>query len=479
VKDRTSRGQRHGQRSAAPARPAPDHPRPVDVLPALSGDEESDRLLLDSVQRHAGNAAAASLVAADARSAPAGAGHAHAVQRSPASPPKAGAVIDGTAVETYADLDRWYAARVARLQGQREDLLSGGLPSPVAVQKAIASGQAAAAACREDPSGPLDGIRAIGAQAWFDGDFQRANNEAEAARGRATAHRLAELHGALSRADRTISCDVVDRLRDAQQSAFMASNDSALLSIADTIATALDTALTLKDGIVQAAKTQKELVYIVNYALMHQGHAPPLNTHAWVGKVASALEVADKAWAGIQLVRAGLELAGGAKTASAEAQSGVKAMGTVITAGGTLLGVSAGMTVYANFYIGPAVDACLNALKGLENVARKINRTNLEAGLYDAVNWNLEPGGREMFDFMRVVMRADGPGGVPSPIPATVASYVVDQSESLAAGSKSEEIQTTGYLFWKKLDQKSAPSWIYRNRANLWGMFYGSLPIPA
>ena len=85
------------------------------------------------------------------RDASAAAGPAPSVQQ--AVTIQRAAVIDGTSVTTYADLDKWYMDRVKRLQGQREDLLSGGLPSPAAVQAGISSGQSAAAVCRDDPTG--------------------------------------------------------------------------------------------------------------------------------------------------------------------------------------------------------------------------------------------------------------------------------------------------------------------------------------
>lgn len=125
---------------------------PARAAPGLSDHAGHDRVLLRSVQRNAGNAAAVSLVGpAAAPRRERATGPAPSVQR--AVTIQRAAVIDGTSVTTYADLDKWYMDRVKRLQGQREDLLSGGLPSPAAVQAGISSGQSAAAVCRDDPTG--------------------------------------------------------------------------------------------------------------------------------------------------------------------------------------------------------------------------------------------------------------------------------------------------------------------------------------
>lgn len=293
------------------------------------------------------------------------------------------------------------------------------------------------------------------------------------------ANRIGALNGAMRRAEASLRTEVLAGLRDAQHKAYMKSSDEGMVATADAIATVVDTLLVLKDGVTEAAKTQKELASIVNVALMNQGHPPPLNSSVWVTRVGNVIETANKAWAGVQLIRAGVDLASGGKTGSDQGTAGVKAMSTLISAGGTLLNASTPMTLYANLYIGPAVDACLKALEQLKDVARKINRELMENGLYDKVNWELEPGGRPMFDFMRAVMKAADSSGVPEPIPPAVASYLGENAEDLATGAKAEEMETSGFWFWKKADPSKAKYWIIRNKSSLWGMFYGSLNVPS
>lgn len=431
-------------------------------------DPAANRRMLTALQRSAGNAAVSQMLK-------------RPVQRQGVVPPRSAvqrAMIDGENVVTYADLDRWYTTRIGRLQAQQSDLGAGEVLVPASIGRAISSARERQSPLRDDPAGQLDGIRAVAAQAWFDSDYRRANNDAEAARGRIVAQRMERARSALAAADRQLNGSLMDDLRDAQRSAYHATDESTLAKVADTIATVLDTSLVLRDGVVGLARTRSELVSAVNYALMYQGNAPPLNTNAWVTKIANGLQLVDNALAAIALVRASINLLSGGTSEAAEGRQAVAAMGTVISAGGTLLGASAPFTVYVNLYLGPMIEACLGQLARLEDVVRRGNREAMDRGDWDSVVWSVEAGGRHVFDFMSSVMRASGPEGIPSPIPARVSSYMVDNRDRLASGAGSSELPTTGWWFWRKLDTAQAPQWIFRMRAELWGMFYGSAPVP-
>ena len=69
------------------------------------------------------------------------------------------------------------------------------------------------------------------------------------------------------------------------------------------------------------------------------------------------LERINKVYAKFQLVRAGIDLLTEGKTASQKGQKGITAMGTLVSAGGTLLNASAGFSLYGNLYIGPMTEA--------------------------------------------------------------------------------------------------------------------------
>ena len=194
------------------------------------------------------------------------------------------------------------------------------------------------------------------------------------------------------------------------------------------------------------------------------------------------VNLANNAVNAFQAVQGAADLVSSKKSASAKAKSDIKA--TVQIAGSIegFLGVATGIGIILNLYITPATDACLTALEGLEDVARKVNRDLMKSGILDKVNWDLEPGkpnGKALYLFMLGVRGASGPDGVPQPVPSSVADFFVDNQEDLEAGSgvKSEkdEIPTTGAWFWKDVDQAKIAKWVFAHRDDLWAMFYGSL----
>jgi hypothetical protein len=189
------------------------------------------------------------------------------------------------------------------------------------------------------------------------------------------------------------------------------------------------------------------------------------------GKVSGVLEIAEKVnkwYAAFQLARAALDLMTPGKTSSASAAKGVAAMSTVMSAGGTLLGASAGFTLYSNLYIGPMVSACLDQLKRLEDtLSRTSNRAWIQLGDLDYVNWSIEPGGREMFDYMLQVMRASSPADLPIPR-GRANDYLVDNEDDFDAGIGGKDgMPMTGHLWWRDTDNGSIRQWLFRHRKDM------------
>jgi hypothetical protein len=114
----------------------------------------------------------------------------------------------------------------------------------------------------------------------------------------------------------------------------------------------------------------------------------------------------------------------------------------------------------------------------LRKLGRQINQDAIRLGNYDAVNWDEEPGGRPMFDFMLKVRGAASAEDVPTPIPPMVAKYMASEYDSISAAatseSESDDMPTTGMWFWRKVDQSKAGQWVFDHRTDLWAIFYGS-----
>jgi hypothetical protein len=141
----------------------------------------------------------------------------------------------------------------------------------------------------------------------------------------------------------------------------------------------------------------------------------------------------------------------------------------------TLTGLAAHMGLYANLYLIPACKAIMANIHRLVDLLHAENKEWVE--LTGELQYpGAEPGGDEMFRFMTAVMRSER-DEVP-PMSSSVREYLLDHREALEAGA-SEEVPTTGWWFWRKLDTEEARRWIYMHRQRVWAMFYGSMQVPA
>lgn len=187
-------------------------------------------------------------------------------------------------------------------------------------------------------------------------------------------------------------------LRDRQRAAFRAGDENVLLGVADTIATVVDTLLITRGAIDATLDTASELRAWASTARTGRSLA---DASARISQVLEVAERVNRWYAAFQLARAALDLVAGGRTASAQGHAAVSAIATTVSAGGTLLSASAGFTLYSNIYIGPMVNACLTALRRLEDtMSRTQNRSLIQLREFDMVNWSIEPGGRPVFDYM-------------------------------------------------------------------------------
>jgi hypothetical protein len=168
-------------------------------------------------------------------------------------------------------------------------------------------------------------------------------------------------------------------------------------------------------------------------------------------------------------------ISGGEGTTQSEQE--INNVATALNATGavaTLLGVASGYMVCigAIVPVGAALLGVVSSILGREG--RQLNQQALNAMDLDHVNWEYVPGGRSCFEFMVAVMRSGGPEGVPLPLNSQVNSYFVAERKRMEAGTGSE-VPTTGYWFWRDVDDKKIQSWVFQNRRNIWSMLYGEL----
>lgn len=270
--------------------------------------------------------------------------------------------------------------------------------------------------------------------------------------------------------------EIMPNLRDYQRSAFRADDDSLLGELQGTVATAVDCSLTLEDVIKEIGKERAVLENMKNAARGQGGLYPKANSR--LPAVMGILDKINKGFAAFALLKTGLNTLNGKSSTSllGGAIEGVEAMTTIYGAAGTLLGASAGVTLYANLYLGPMVSNALAKVEYLIDLRSKDhNHQAINIGALDAVNWSIEPCGKDMFDYMCKVMKA-GVGNAPKPN-FVVEDYFMDHRDKFNEGTSGHGISTNGFIF-EEMNKDAFPGWIWSRRDDVWGMLYGDLPVP-
>jgi hypothetical protein len=432
----------------------------------ISGLSSAQRHLL-SIQRNAGNQAAQRFLnsnRARAQRAP-----------DPAAPTAAQSfILNEMVITTNGDLKNFYTIHQNLLLDAAKLLQKDGLEMSAGMLLLPITAQRNADQLGANTSDPVDSAHQAQAQAFFD-QFQQALTDGEKTKARAAAAKLREAIAASEAAQQRIESTVMPDLRDLQRKAFRAGDENQVLKVTDALANALDTSLVLKQGILDLRAVNIDML-ANELKWLGKGTPPSMK---WVPKVLDFAEKLDKAYAAFQLVRAAISLASGGATSAEEGRNAVSAMSTVISAGGTLLGASTGMTLYANLYIGPMVDKCLDMLKKIEDMIADQNLKYMKEGLWNLVVWSVEPGGKETFEFMKQAMHAGSAAGIPTPIPAAVSKLFMNREDLLNAGvAKGNPMPTTGMWFWEKPDADKIGEWVFKSRRSIWTMLYGDAPVP-
>ncbi|MCU1691324.1 MAG: hypothetical protein JWM64_415, partial [Frankiales bacterium] len=445
------------------------------VLPP--GRDTLVRSLLQSLQRTAGNAAAIHLLSG-------GGPHvqrAPVAQREPAS--KEG-ILDGVHITTYADAAGFLESRVGQLEGERAAVLGDGAACPPQLFSVAFEGRQLLTTVRVAGAADIDGATYDQVDSWY-GSWGSALDAGEVARTLLAAQKVHDVKvAAMAGKDRALA--YADQVADAKAKAFQADDETLLGQIWSWGTALVDSALDATPLIEAATDLEKELVTAARAASASAGPnaARGGGTYklAEAGKVLPLVTLANHAVNAFQAVQAAADLVSAKKSGAAKAKSDVKAAVAIAGSVEGFIGVATGVGIMINLYLTPMTDACLTALQGLEDVARKVNRELMQNGVYDKVNWDLEPGspnGRALFMFMLAVRGAGDAGGVPQPVPKQVSDYLAGNQDDLQAGTgtgeQKDEMPTTGAWFWKAADSKKIGSWVFQHRDDLWAVFYGSL----
>lgn len=249
------------------------------------------------------------------------------------------------------------------------------------------------------------------------------------------------------------------KLDDALREAFRSGDESMIEKAADVSGTALDIGLSLN-----------ELSHKISEAISAAHEIEELEA---ASKFTEGLNALNK---GLAVVNLAFAVTGEKKTT--ELEEGARWIGVATTAFAslvTLAALPAHMALYADLYLAPMTKVIIEEIGKLTDTLHDLNKEWVEFS-GEPMYPGAEPGGDEMFKFMVEVMHASAPEGVPS-FPGEVKDFLVEQREALEAGA-GEEVPTSGWWFWRKLDTKDATDWVYWHRTKIWAMFYGSMKVP-
>jgi hypothetical protein len=273
-------------------------------------------------------------------------------------------------------------------------------------------------------------------------------------------------------ADRSLKA-ALPKMQDAARKAFKDGQTSQLDSVMDmlgTIGTQLDNGLAIKDLVKNGLSQAAGETLAANFAKLAKA----------AGKVSEGLVWLDK----------GLALVGAIQTIAADKQTttlgagaeGINTAVSLFSAAGTITGLaSPSLTLMTNMYLIPLTQACVKGIHKIEDLLHEQNKDWVEA-FGEPGNYNVEQGGKPMWDYMQRVMTASGAGNVPLPTGAVEQFFLDYRSRfNTGVGAKSSlsELPYDFHLFGSNnVTAGKFQSWIWRNRRKVWYMLYGSMKMP-
>lgn len=272
---------------------------------------------------------------------------------------------------------------------------------------------------------------------------------------------LRELRGAQAAAEAAAATAerLLPPLADRLRAAYRSGKESRIREVADLIGTVTDVGWGLHELSREVMKTLAELADFELGA---------------VSKLTKALDKLNKGLAAFNLAMIILD----PERKATQIEDGMRQLSDAtgaFTALGTLLGLEPHIGLIANVYLVPMTRAILALLSRLVDQLHEVNKEWVELS-GELMYPGAEPGDQEMFTFMVAVMQAASVEELPR-IPQIARKYLVDHRDEIEAGAK-EEVPTTGWWFWRRLDTREAIDWIFRRRRKLWAMLYGSTTVP-
>lgn len=435
-------------------------PRILDVAvpsPAKApAPQPGDTHPLQTLQRTVGNLAVTELI-----------------QRDPGGEGEAARTIEGPFGEltTYRQVAALVEYFSKQMKKRSTDLKDKGVVIPADVLAVVRDGLDLADMLEGGEDEPLDESLRKDYFAWedrftaADQSLQEAEN-AQAAKGvKAIEKKARTLMDKLRK-------ELVPVLREGQRKAFRAGDESMLAELADAAHSATETIASLSGVAEKAAAVASDLMTAYDMPTFGKGMG---TVSSAIEKVGGVLEKANDAYDKLKLLAGAIEVLAGSSITEAEGDR--KAVGFAVEAGTSLLGAVKGADAVFG-HIGPMTEACLKGIGKIEDLKSEQNREIMGTEFEGLVDWTVEPGGYDMYEYMTKVMKSKNVSAVPAP-PDEVAEYLLDHRDAFSAGAGAAggELPTTG-IFFKDLDANEITSWVYLNRKTIWAMLYGNMRVP-
>ena len=388
------------------------------------------------------------------------------VQRQDAPAPAADSVsvtLGGLTVSTYSQLLSAERFACAQLGGDAWQLPEGD-PARTAAEELIGQARSLEPTLQGKGDAPLDQTAADQANLWYP-EFVTASRNVDTA-GRAAARRE------LQRTDQQMGDAlgdvqaIPDDMADLQRAAFLKKDDATLEKIQSCVATSLLVASAILDA-------REKATFMLTKLTAEESRLSELIEH-----YAPMVEAAHKVLATVELLQASFRLMHpeGTTELDKEADRARTALDAAVAASSLI----PEMGLYTA-YVAILVKVANTCITFITNLAREqshvLNQLDIAEGNLDAVSWSAEPGGRPAFDFMVLVMHAEGWTDIPATIPAAVDELITDSEDEFTKGT-GEEVPTKGFWFWKHTNPGRIRRWLFDNRQSVWAMLYGATSPP-
>jgi hypothetical protein len=270
------------------------------------------------------------------------------------------------------------------------------------------------------------------------------------------------------------------KLDDALRAAFRKGDSSAVKEAVSTV-----------KGAISVGRNLRTLAFDISKELLKL--KPPSGTQMYIRQpwditkpirveivsVSKYTDMLTKLGRGLSVISMALTIADRSQRAT-EIEQGMKDLNDVLGVstdlGSAVGGLAPHMSLMTTLYIKPVLKVITKQIGRLVDDLSDVNRTSV-AVTGDLMYPGAEPGGQEMFDFMRIVMKADRADQTPM-ITGKVEEFFYGHRDKLEAGAE-EEVPTSGWWLWEGLDTTQARQWVFDHRRRVWAMFYGSMNPPA